>query len=164
MNTHDARARYAYMVLDARLFVRKRAFGLELTPRESKRLGQMPEDVQHAVIACKPEGARYRSSYLDNPQTKLRLLQADPPKHASGFKPVMDAIARQAGCRPTTLYLWTQDLTQGTLRRRRIWRPKDAGESLTAETPLKPRARSAKACHKAASNYPAEAEKTRHVG
>ena len=126
---HDTRRRYASMVLDARLFVRKQAIELELTPTESQQLGRMPEEVQHAIRACKPESSR--SSRPDNPQKKLRPLHKDPPKHAWGFKGVMEAIARHAGCGPTTLYVWTQDLTQGTLQRQSIWRPKGTARAGT---------------------------------
>ena len=121
---HDTRKRYARMVLDARSFVRKHAMGLKLTPRESQRLGRMPEDVRHAIRACKPVSSRYWSSCLDNPQKRPRPLHTDLPKHAWGFKAVMEAIARHAGCRTTTLYVWTQDLTQGTLQRQNVWQPK----------------------------------------
>ena len=126
---HDTRRRYASMVLDARLFVRKQAIGLELTRRESQRLGRMPEEVQHAIRACKPESSR--SSHLDNPQKKLRLLHTSLPTHTWGFKAVMEAIARHAGCGPTTLYVWTQDLTQGTLQRQSIWRPRGTARAGT---------------------------------
>ena len=126
---HDTRRRYASMVLDARLFVRKQAIGLELTPRESQRLGRIPEEVQHAIRACKPESSQ--PSRLDNPQKKPRLLHPDLPKHTWGFKAVMDAIARHAGCGPTTLYVWTQDLTQGTLQRQSMWRPKGTARAGT---------------------------------
>jgi hypothetical protein len=117
------------MVLDARLFVRKQAIGLELTPRESQRLGRIPEEVQHAIRACKPESSR--SSRPNNPQKKLRLLHTNLPTHTWGFKAVMEAITRHAGCGPTTLYVWTQDLTQGTLQRQSIWRPKGTARAGT---------------------------------
>ena len=123
MDRHDPRRRYANMVLDARLFVRKQAIGQQLTPRESQRLGRMPEEVQHAINACKPKDSR--SPRLDNSQKKPRLLRTDLPKHAWGFKAVIEAIARHAGCRPTTLYVWAQDLAQGTLQRQSVWRPKE---------------------------------------
>jgi hypothetical protein len=89
----------------------------------------MPEEVQYAIRACKSE--RSQSSRLDNPQKKPRLLHTDLPKHAWGFKAVMEAIARHAGCGPTTLYLWTQDLSQGTLQRQSIWRPKGTARAGT---------------------------------
>jgi hypothetical protein len=126
---HDTRRRYASMVLDARLFVHKQAIGLELTLRESQRLGRMPKEVQHAIRACRPGSSR--SSRLDNPQNRPRLLHKDPPKHAWGFKAVMEAIAHHAGCGPTTLYVWTQDLAQGTLQRQSIWRPKGTARAGT---------------------------------
>jgi hypothetical protein len=94
---HDTRMRYASMVLDARSFVRKQAMGLKLTARESQRLSRMPEDVQHAIRACKPMSSRYWSSCLDNPQKRPCPLHTDLPKHAWGFKAVMEAIARHAG-------------------------------------------------------------------
>ena len=127
---NDPRRLYARMVLDARLFVRKQAIGLQLTPRERQRLGRMPEDVQHAIRACKAVSARYWSSCLDNTQ-KPSLLPKGLPKHAWGFKAVMEAIARHAGCGPTTLYVWTQDLTQGTLQRQSMWRPKGPARAVT---------------------------------
>jgi hypothetical protein len=107
------------MVIDARLFVRKKVAGLRLTPEERQRLSRMPEDVQHAIRACQPANSRSRSSSADKPR-----LHLDLPKHAWGFKTVMDAIARHAGCRPTTLYVWTQDMAQGTLQRQSVWQPK----------------------------------------
>jgi hypothetical protein len=108
--TNDARGRYASMVLDARLFAHKQALGLELAPEERQRLEQMPEDVQHAIKACK----RYQSDHLQH-----------MPKNIWGFKAVMEAITRHAGCRPTTLYVWTQDLAQGTLQRQSVRRLKE---------------------------------------
>jgi hypothetical protein len=128
---NDTRRRYASMVLDARSLVRKHAMGLELTPRERQRLGRMPEDVRHAIRACKPVSSRYWSSCLDNSQKRPRPLHTDLPKHARGFKAVMEAIARHAGCGPTTLYVWTQDLTQGTLQRQSTWRPKGTARAGT---------------------------------
>ena len=110
---NDARSLYASMVLDARLFAYKQAIGLELTPEEGQRLERMPEDVQHAIRACKSEKSRYRSDHLRPGK--------DLPKNIWGFKAVMEAITRHAGCRPTTLYVWAQDFIQGTLQRQSEW-------------------------------------------
>jgi hypothetical protein len=118
----DTRGRYANMVMDARLFVRKQAVGVQLTPGERHRLDQMPQDVQHAIRACQPERSRHQSLHVHQ---RPRRLHTDLPKHAWGFKAVIEAIARHAGCRPTTLYVWAQDLAQGTLRRQSGWRPKE---------------------------------------
>jgi hypothetical protein len=109
------------MVMDARLFVRKQVVGVALSPQERQRQDRMPEDVQQAIRVCQPERSRRRSSQLDEPLSQLHTAL---PKQAWGFKAVMEAIARHAGCRPTTLYVWTQDLAQGTLHRQSIWRPK----------------------------------------
>jgi hypothetical protein len=118
----DTRWRYANMVMDARLFARKQAVGVQLTLGEKQRLVRMPQDVRHAIRACQPERPRQQTSRLDQPPPRL---DTDLPKHAWGFKAVIEAIARHAGCRPTTLYVWTQDLAQGTLQRQSVWRPKE---------------------------------------
>jgi hypothetical protein len=102
------------MVLDARLFAYKQAVGLELAPEETERLERMPEDVQRAIRACRSEKSRYP-----------RPVSIDLPKNIWGFKAVMEAITRHAGCRPTTLYVWTQDHIQGTLQRQSVWQPKE---------------------------------------
>ena len=124
----DARRRYANMVMDARLFVRKQAVGVQLTPGERRRLDRMPQDIQQAIRACQPGRSQHQSSRLDQEPPRLHM---DLPKHVWGFKAVIEAIARHAGCRPTTLYVWTQDLTQWTPQRQSIWRPKGTARAGT---------------------------------
>jgi hypothetical protein len=100
------RFRYASWVLAARRAATRRAAGLPVWRAE---LAGLPNDVVYEVLALKPQRPRYRSTRLDRTGPPL-LIRVELPRHVHGFGRVMAAIARHAGCKPATLYLWVEQL------------------------------------------------------
>jgi hypothetical protein len=106
----------------ARWAARKQALWLPVWPAE---LAGVAGDVVREIRALKPEQPRLRSSRLDRAKGPALVVHMELPRHIRGFERVMEAIARHAGCKPKTLYLWVEEYRASLEKpRQEDWRPK----------------------------------------
>jgi hypothetical protein len=100
------RYQYASWVLAARTIARKQVLGLPVWAHE---LNGLPSDVVQALQALEPVRLRYHAPRRAR-KGQVVIVTLEPPSHVVGFHHVLAAIARHAGCRPATLYVWVAEL------------------------------------------------------